>query len=375
MPGASAPGTRQKDALFLLLVLLLAGVTVLALYSGGAVLEAQERSTGRTPAPMTHVVIGEARAIVDRVAGSNVGLMQPGVDKKGNVWVGEMYANRFARFDSRSEAVTTWKPPHANYGIMSTTVDAHGNPWFVEQDANEIVRFDPATGSFRLFPLGRVGGRLLGPQDLQFDKSGLLWFTGSAAGCIGRLDPSTGRVQTWSVPAPAQAIPAAPYSLAVTPGGQVWFGLLSGGAIGNLDPTTGDVTLYHLADPQAQIFSMTGDARGRIWFTEMVPGKLGMFDPTTNKMTEIPVSAISGHPAALYGLVVTPGGDIWCANSGANALVRYSPATATYTFYQLTTSYGGLYGLALDSSGQLWFTIDGTTANYIGEMPSQVRGS
>ena len=46
MPGASAPGTRQKDALFLVLVLLLAGVTVLALSSGGAVLQARERSTG-----------------------------------------------------------------------------------------------------------------------------------------------------------------------------------------------------------------------------------------------------------------------------------------------------------------------------------------
>ena len=270
-----------------------------------------------------------------------------------------------------AEAVTTWKPPRANYGIMSTTVGAHGDPWFVEQDANEIGRFDPATGSFRLFPLGSVGGRPLGPQDLQFDKSGLLWFTGSAAGCIGQLDPATGRVQTWSVPAPAQGIPAAPYSLAVTPGGQVWFGLLSGGAIGHLDPATGHVTLYHLADPQAQIFAMASDARGRIWFTEMVPGKLGMFDPTTNKMAEIPVPAISGHPAALYGLVVAPGGDIWSANSGANALVRYSPASATYTFYQLSTSYGGLYGLALDSSGQLWFTIDGTAANYIGEISSQ----
>ncbi len=92
-------------------------------------------------------------------------------------------------------------------------------------------------------------------------------------------------------------------------------------------------------------------------------------------MTEIPVPALSGHPAALYGLVITPGGDIWFANSGANALVRYSLAEATFTFYQLSTSYGGLYGLALDSAGQLWFTIDGSTANYIGEMPSQIRGS
>jgi streptogramin lyase len=282
---------RYGDALFLLLVLLLVGGTVLALSSGGTALNQQAHAAGTTPPPRTHVVIGEARAIVDRVASGNVGLMQPAVDAQGNVWVGEMYANRFARFD-------------------------------------------PATGAFHLFLLGTVGGRPLGPQDLQFDTRGSLWFTASVAGRIGRLDPATGQVQTWPVPAPAQGISAASYSLAMTRG-QIWFGLLSGGAIGHLDPATGHVTLYHLADPQAQIFSMAGDAQGRIWFTEMVPGKLGMCDPTTKKITEIPVPAISGHPAALYGLFIAPGGDIWFSNSGANALVRYSPANATYTFYLL----------------------------------------
>jgi virginiamycin B lyase len=161
----------------------------------------------------------------------------------------------------------------------------------------------------------------------------------------------------------------------VTPTGQIWFGLLSGGAVGHLDPATGHVTLYRLADPQAQVFSMASDTRGHIWFTEIVPGKLGRIDLSTSKITEIPVPVVSGRPASLYGLVITPGGNVWFANSSANALVSYSPTTATYTFYQLSTSYGGLYGLALDSSGQLWFTIDGTSANYIGQMSSQVRGS
>jgi virginiamycin B lyase len=366
---------RCKDALFLLLVLLLAGGTVLTLASGGAALQQSARAAGTAPPPRTHVVIGQAQAIVDHVASSNVGLMQPAVDAQGNVWVGEMYANRFARFDSHSETVTTWRPPHANYGLMTTTVDAHGNPWFVEQDANTIVRFDRTTQTFRTFPLGTVHGRPLGPEALQFDAKGFLWFTASVAGRIGRLNPATGRIQAWPVPAPAPGIPSAPYSLTVTPAGQVWFGLLSGGAVGHLDPATGHVTLHRLADPQAQVFAMASDTRGHIWFTEIVPGKLGMIDPSTSKITEIPVPTVLGRPASLYSLVITHSGDVWFANSSANALVRYSPARATYTFYQLSTSYGGLYGLALDSSGQLWFTIDGTAANYIGVMPSQVHGS
>ncbi len=109
------------NALFLLLVLLLVGGTVLALSSGGYVLKRRAHAAGTTPPPRTHVVIGEARAIVDRVASSNAGLMQPAVDAQGNVWVGEMYANHFARFDSQSEAVTTWVAPHGNDPRTITT--------------------------------------------------------------------------------------------------------------------------------------------------------------------------------------------------------------------------------------------------------------
>ncbi len=113
---------------------------------------------------------------------------------------------------------------------------------------------------------------------------------------------------------------------------------------------------------------MAHDAKGRIWFSEIVPGKLGMIDPATNRIIELPVPAISGHPPFLYGLVVAPSGDVWFANNGANALVRYTPAVATYTFFQLYASSGGLYGLTLDPAGTLWFTASGSSANYVGEI-------
>jgi len=208
----------------------------------------------------------------------------------------------------------------------------------------------------------------MGPQALQFDARGLLWFTAASGGRIGRLDPATGRVQTWPVPPPGAGVPSAPFSLTVIPDGQIWFGDITGGAVGHLDPTTGHVTLYHLADPQATIFSMAHDAKGRIWFTEIGPGKLGMIDPATNRIIELPVPVISGHPPFLYGLVVAHNGDVWFANNGANALVRYVPDAATYTFFQLSASSGGLYGLTLDPAGHLWFTASGTSASAVGEM-------
>ncbi len=369
---------HRRDAWFLLVILLLGIVTIFALSNGAATVKQQANgaqsgtppatTTSGTPTPPARVLVRTAQTHLYPFPSSNIGLMQPAVDAQGNLWVGEMYANRLARLASRTGVVTTWEAPNGKNGLMTTVIDTHGNVWFVEQGANYIGRFDPTRQTFRIFPLGTAQGRPMGPQALQFDAKGLLWFTAAVGGRIGRLDPATGRVQTWPVPPPRTGIPSSPFSLTVMPNGQVWFGDITGGAVGHLDPATGHVTLYRLANPHATIFSMAHDTKGRIWFTEIGPGRLGMIDPTTDRVTELPVPAISGHPPFLYGLVVAPSGDVWFANNGANALVRYAPAAATYTFFQLSASSRGLYGLPLDPAGHLWFTASGTSANAVGEM-------
>ncbi len=292
-------------------------------------------------------------------APSNVGLMQPTVDAQGQVWVGEMHVNRLGLLNSRTGTVTSWQPPEGQYGIMTTTVDAQGETWFAEQNANYIGRFDPRRQTFRLFPLGTWQGSPLGPQDIHFDGQGLLWFTAAEAGVLGRLDPRTGVIRLWPVP-------SSPSTLTVTSTGQVWFG--ADGALGTLDPLTGQTTVYDLPNPQAQVFSMAIDTRGRLWFTEVLPGKLGMFDPTIDTLTELPVPALSGVPAALYALVIDHRSNVWFVDVGAHTLVRYSSGKQTLIFFQLSLPSSAPFGLTLDSAGKLWFTAGGSSANYVGEM-------
>lgn len=206
---------RRRDAWFMLMVVLLGTVTVFVLSNGIAqrsgptnvtwpgtspTIVTTVSATSGTAVPTTAATVRAAQMRLYPFPQSNVGLMQPAADAQGNVWVGEMYANRLARLDSGAGMVTTWEPPNGKNGIMTTTIDAQGNIWLVEQGANYIGHFDPVTQSFRTFPLGTMNGRPLGPQDLQFDASGKLWFTGLSDGRIGRLDPTTGTVQTWSIP-------------------------------------------------------------------------------------------------------------------------------------------------------------------------------
>ncbi len=374
---------RQRDVGLLLVALMLGVVAILAFSNGGtqsstqtnrgqadttASVVASVSTTSETSTPLPVEIMRAAQQRLYPFPSSNVGLMQPSVDSQGNVWVGEMYANRLARLNWYTGAITTWEPPGGKYGIMTTAIDAQGDVWFVEQGANYIGRFDPVTQTFRTFLLGNVHGHPLGPQDLQFDARGLLWFTAVVGGRIGRLDPTSGVVQTWPVPSLSASVQSMPFSLTVTAGGQVWFGEITGGGVGHLDPSTGRITLYRLANAQVGVFSMAHDTKGRIWFTEIAPGTLGMIDTTTNRLMELPVPAISGKSAALYGLVVTPDGNVWFVDNGADALARFTPGKASYTFFGLALPSSAPFGLTLDVRGKLWFTVSGSSANSIGEI-------
>ena len=113
---------------------------------------------------------------------------------------------------------------------------------------------------------------------------------------------------------------------------------------------------------------MAHDTKGHIWFTEIAPGVLGMIDTTTGRLTELPVPAISGKSAALYGLVVTPDGNAWFVDNGADALVRYVPEKAVFTSFRLALNSSASFGLTFDTGGKLWFTAAGSSANSVGEM-------
>lgn len=293
--------------------------------------------------------------------------MYPALDADGNIWFGEMNANRLARLDPRTGKLTTWAPPNGRGSVMGVVVDSQGAVWFAEQAANYIGRFTPATEQFRTYPLGRIGGQSAAPQYVAFDRNAMLWFTEVGGAGIGRLDPVSGAIRSYPIPAPSWSARSYPFSLAVAPTGIVWFGDLASGAIGRLDPATGAVTYTRLAQPGG-VFSMTLAAGGRLWFTELGAGVLGMVDTRDGKLTELSVPLTLGPVVSLYGVTATRGGDIWFASAGANALVRYRPATREFAFFTLPQPGSVPYGVALDGNGRLWFTADAVPTNYVGAL-------
>ena len=366
------PSPGRKRIYWLALLLALASVfTVSALALGIATPKGQTTALLSAPSSATgsSVSVRPARIRLYRVSPPDAGLMLPAVDQQGNIWFGEMATSRLARLDPHTGTITTWTPPAGEEGIMGIAIDALGNVWFAEQNANYIGRFDPVRQIFKIFSLGSGKGQRVGLEDLQFDASGKLWFTEIGAARIGRLDPASGGMQTWPLPASSSGT-AYPFGLAITHDGQIWFGTYQGGAVGHLDPATGRILLYPLANPAEQIYSMAADAQGQIWFTELQFGKLGRIDTATGRITELPVPTTFGNPEDLHAVLVA-NGDIWFTSSGANALVRYSPADDTFTFFQLPVPDSIPFGLALTPTGTLWFTAGGNPVNYVGEMATR----
>ncbi|MEO7000819.1 MAG: hypothetical protein ABI068_03365 [Ktedonobacterales bacterium] len=364
----------QRNAVFMLGVLLIGALTVLGLQQWGNAQQGGHTATNpqatSTTASTTASTSGSpqtrpAQAKEFFLPDQQPGLMYPVLDAQGNLWMGEMSDNALARLNTHTGVVTTWAPPHGENNIMITVIDSQGRVWFTEQAANYIGRFDPATQRFTSYPLPAVNGQGAGPMGLAFDAAGKLWFTETNTSRVGRLDPATGVIQTWSVPRPPTTQQSLPYELTITPDGMIWYGYLTGGSVGRFDPATQRATLYRTPDPDAQILGMTSDAQGHVWFTELNTGKIGEIDSASGVVREFTVPNTLGNPANLYGIATTHDGGVWFASAGANAAVRYIPATNTFTFYQLARQQSTPYGLTSGPDGRLWLTTDGSPANYV----------
>ena len=90
-----------------------------------------------------------------------------------------------------------------------------------------------------------------------------------------------------------------------------------------------------------------------------------MVDPQSGQVREFPTPPQLGDTAELYDLAFDAQGKIWVTSSGANALLRFDPAAATWQAVSIPTPGSAPYGIILHS-GTIWFTESAPDANQIG---------
>ena len=277
----------------------------------------------------------------DVPAGSHPHDVAPAED--GGVWYTGQHVGTLGHLDPetgevREIALGAGSAPH---GVIT---GPDGAAWVTDGGLNAIVRVNAADDQMRVFalPAEFPGANL---NTAAFDGQGVLWFTGQS-GIVGRLDPASGTVEAW--PAPEGR---GPYGIAATPDGEVWFVSLAGSYLAKLDRTTGEATVFEPPTRDQGARRVWADSAGRLFVAEWNAAQVGMYDPAADAWREWRLPG--DHVPQPYAVYVDDRDVVWLTDFGNNAIVRFDPASKTFTALPLPSADAAVRQL-LGRPGELW---------------------
>lgn len=313
------------------------------------------------PAPLT--VQGHFQEIALDNPGSGPAIVS--VDDEDRVWVALARAGKLAMLSNGRVRTFDLGPDSRPVGVIAGTRKNGypGSVWIAASYDNKIIRYDWQSGQKREYP---IPGTESWPFNIALDAQGRVWFTQRAAGAIGRLDPVSGQVTHLPLPRPGTG----PAGLGIDlRSGKVWFTQSYADTVASLDPATGAVTELPMGTSSSGLVTgpagLAVDAQGGVWFAKL-EGKLGYVAPGAREVQLMPTPPGALRPA---GLAIDAQGDVWMGALDGNSLIRYQPASRQFSVYPLPV--GGVdtspsappaartsrpFGLAFDSSGNLWFS-------------------
>ncbi len=304
---------------------------------------------------------------------ANSGMMRPAIDHEGRIWFGEMSLNRLAVFDPHTRTFQQMMPPQGRSGIMGVEVAPDDTIWFAEQYANYIGHYFPTTGKYQVYSLPTLmipdpnnAGKTLSlpsaPNDLMLDTHGNVWFTELNADSLGKLDTGTGQVQQYPLSTRRSVQVLDPYGITVDPQGIIWFTEASNNHLGRLDPTNGNIRSFTPPDLQARttLMEIASDPRGIIWATSFTSGLLLSFDPHSSIFTPYYTSPVGNGTGGLYGLAIASSSEVWVTLTEVNTIARLDVMTHHFVFYQVPTKGSLPLGVVMGAHHTLWFTEAGS---------------
>ncbi|MBI5180357.1 MAG: SMP-30/gluconolactonase/LRE family protein [Nitrospirae bacterium] len=150
---------------------------------------------------------------------------------------------------------------------------------------------------------------------------------------------------------------------------------------------------FYIPTPYSQPYKIAADHNGIIWFVEQSSNKLGKFDPMTSKFTEylVPSAKDIGSSSwkfseterktftggysvssagSLAGLAIDSKGNVWFTVLLGNKIGKFAPNKEEFSEYTVPTDSSGPFSLAIDSMDNIWFTE--RNANKIGKWDADV---
>jgi virginiamycin B lyase len=288
----------------------------------------------------------------------------------GGVWYTAQRTGELGWLDPRSGEYATTKlgAGSAPHGVI---VGPDGNAWVTDGGLNAIVKVDARTKAVTRYPLpaARANANL---NTAAFDRNGTLWFTGQN-GIYGRLDPRSGAMTVYDSPRGA-----GPYGITACADGRVYYASLANSFIARIDIETGTATVIEPPTPRQGARRVWCDSQSAVWVSEWNAGRVARYRPIpSTPPIECPVAgacAATGpatHPSygwtewslpgpspMAYAVFVDENDVVWLTDFGANALVRFDPATETFTVLPHAQANAAVRQL-LGRPGEVWGAMSG----------------
>ncbi len=190
------------------------------------------------------------------------------IDDAGAIWFTNQ-SGSVGRLDRASGIITEYKMSGGPYGLA---LDKRGNVWVCRMSADRMGIIEPKTGKISELYMG-PGSQ---PRRSAAAPDGTLWVTLYGNGKLAHVDPAAGKIiREYEMPAGANG---GPYAVTVDGAGRVFANEIETDTVAMLDPKTGQFRVFRLPSKNVGIRKAIIDAEGRYWYMGSHNGRLGVIE-------------------------------------------------------------------------------------------------
>jgi len=190
------------------------------------------------------------------------------IDDTGTIWFTNQ-SGSVGRLDRMSGKITEYKMSGGPYGLA---LDKRGNVWVCRMSADRMGIVDSKTGKLSELYMG-AGSR---PRRVAAAPDGTLWVTLYGNGKLTHVDPEVVKIiREYEMPAGANG---GPYAVTVDGAGRVFANEIETDTVAMLDPKTGQFRVFRLPSKNVGIRKAIVDAEGRYWYMGSHNGRLGVIE-------------------------------------------------------------------------------------------------
>ena len=190
------------------------------------------------------------------------------IDDAGTIWFTNQRGS-VGRLDRKTGEIREYRMSGGPYGLA---IDKRGNVWVCRMNADRMGIIDPKRAKISDLNMG-PGSR---PRRVATAPDGTLWITLYGNGKLAHVDPAAVKIiKEYELPAGPNG---GAYAVTIDGNGRVFANEIQTDTVAMLDPKTEKFHVYNLPSRNVGIRKAIVDAQGRYWYMGSHNGRLGVIE-------------------------------------------------------------------------------------------------